>query len=246
MPWLWAAAAVVVATEIAYPLVHGHVRNAFTVTTVVMFASVSWLHARVTRGRRYATALVAVAAGGGFLAELSGVHTGIPFGDYRYTGGLGPTVAAVPLVVAAAWLMMAHPARVVAERLSRRRPARIAVTAVALAAWDVFLDPQMVAAHHWHWSDPTPHLPGVGDVPLSNFGGWFLVAALIAVALDAASPREVAGGDDGPMLLLWMWTWLSSTLANAAFFHRPAVAAWGFVAMGVVGVPLLVRLRQSA
>ena len=50
-----------------------------------------------------------------------------------------------------------------------------------------------------------------------------------------------------PMLAIWIWTWLSSALANVAFFHRPAVAAWGFGAMAVVGVPLLSSmLREDA
>ena len=53
--------------------------------------------------------------------------------------------------------------------------------------------------------------------------------------------------DDRPMLAIWIWTWLSSALANVAFFHRPAVAAWGFAAMAVVGVPLLwSMLREDA
>jgi uncharacterized membrane protein len=247
LPWLWLGAAAVVATEIPYPLVRGEARDALTVATVVVFAVTSCLHAFATRGARYTVVLLVVAGCGGFAAELAGVHTGIPFGDYRYTGGLGPTLGAVPVVIAAAWVMMAHPARVVAETLTRGRPARVVVTAAALASWDVFLDPQMVHAEHWRWADPAPHLPGVGDVPLTNFGGWLLVALVVAAALDAAAPTAAgSGSSDLPMIALWLWTWLSSTLANLAFFGRPAVAGWGFVAMGLVGVPLLLRLRQAA
>ncbi len=58
-----------------------------------------------------------------------------------------------------------------------RRSLVVAVTAgAALAAWDVFLDPQMVDAGHWTWADPSPGLPGVAHVPLTNFAGWLLVA----------------------------------------------------------------------
>ena len=233
--WLWWLVASVIALEIPYPLVHGHARNVLTMVTVVVFAVASSAHAWISSGRRQAARLLAVGLLG-FGAEVVGVHTGVPFGDYHYTGGLGPTVASVPLAVGLAWMMMAQPAACVAARASGGR-ARLLVAALALASWDVFLDPQMVDARHWTWHHPDPHLAGITDVPLSNFGGWLLVSLLVMVVLSR--PSALPGRDDRPALTLWVWTWLSSTLANLAFFHRPAVAAWGFVAMGLVGVPLL-------
>jgi putative membrane protein len=205
------------------------------------------VHAATTRSWRHAGGLLVVAAGVGFVAEAVGVHSGVPFGRYRYTGGLGPRVLDVPVVVPLAWAMMAHPAHAVAARLVDGRTARVAIGAFALASWDVFLDPQMVDAGHWRWSHPSPHLPGIGDVPLTNFGGWLLVAAVILagiVALDRDVPAHRR--EDGPAVALWVWTWLSSALADLAFLHRPAVAGWGLVAMGCVGVPLVVRLVVRA
>ena len=73
------------------------------------------------------------------------MHTGVPFGDYHYTGGLGPHVRAFRSSSGLAWMMMAQPAACVAERISNGR-LRVVVAAVALASWDVFLDPQMVDA----------------------------------------------------------------------------------------------------
>lgn len=243
MTGAWLLAALVVALEVPYPLVHGGARSGLTVATVLVFAAAAVEHAWVTRSARTAVAVLVTAAGVGFAAEVVGVHTGLPFGSYRYTGGLGVTAAAVPVVVGLAWLMMAYPSACVALRLARSLPARVAVAAWALAAWDVFLDPQMVAARHWRWADPSPHLPGVGTVPVSNFGGWLLVATVLMSLLVPLASRRVHDADDRPPLVLWTWTWLSSALANVAFFGRPAVAGWGALAMGAVGVPLLVRLR---
>jgi putative membrane protein len=234
-----------VALQIPYPLLHGHARDVLTVVTVVVFAAASVTHALATRSWRTAAAVLVVFGMGGFAAEVVGVHTGVPFGDYRYTGGLGTDVAAVPLVVALAWAMMAWPAMCVAARLTTGRPARAAVALAALATWDVFLDPQMVDARHWRWLHTDPHLPGIDDVPVSNFGGWLLVSLVLMTAAHIVI-RDGSARDDGPMVALWLWTWLSSTVANVAFFHRPAVAGWGFVAMGVVGVPLLTSLRRQA
>jgi uncharacterized membrane protein len=236
---VWTLTIAVVALEIPYPLVHGHPRNVLTIATVLVFALASLAHSATYGGARRVVALLVVVGGGGFAAEAIGVHTGYPFGRYHYTGGLGASVAGVPLVIPLAWVMMAHPAAIVARRLVGGPAAVIAAT-VAFATWDVFLDPQMVAARHWTWSDPSPHLPGIANVPLSNFGGWLLVALVLLSILRLAARLE-PGHDDRPAVTLWMWTWLSSTLANVAFFDRPAVAGWGFLAMGVVGVPLLVR-----
>ena len=71
----------------------------------------------------------------------------------------------VPLVIALAWPMLAWPAALAARRLAHTFAGRVAVGAWGLAAWDVFLDPQMVAAGHWRWLDPSPQLPGVPAVP---------------------------------------------------------------------------------
>ena len=235
----WALAAAVVALQVPYPLVHGHARDALTVATVLVFAAASLLHAARTEGARATAALAMVAVGGGFAAEVVGVHTGIPFGHYRYTGGLGPTLLDVPVVIPLAWAMMTWPALLVAERVTSSRLLRVATAAVALASWDVFLDPQMVDARHWRWTPPFTSLPGIEDVPVTNFGGWLLVSVLLMAVLTAIAPLRARAAEDRPMVALWIWTWLSSTLANLAFFSRPAVAGWGFAAMALVGVPLL-------
>lgn len=225
-----------VVAQIGYPLTSGGARDGLTVTTVVLVAAASLVHAYLSRGPRALAALVGVSMVGGFAVEVLGVHTGVPFGEYRYTGGLGPSVFGVPAVVAFAWPMIAWPAALAAHRLCRSFAARVVVGAWALAAWDLFLDPQMVAARHWAWAHPTPHLPGVPSVPLTNYAGWLVVAVLMSAALQVALGRT--SGDDRWPLAFYVWTWASSALALAAFFGQPAAAVWTAVAMGVVAVPV--------
>jgi putative membrane protein len=141
--------------------------------------------------------------------------------------------------------MMSWPALLVGRTLAAgHRWAIPLVAGWALAAWDVFLDPQMVAAGRWQWRHPAPSLPGVADVPLTNFAGWFAVAVLVMVLLDAAVPRRAGDGigDDALPYALYLWTFVSCVLANLVFFGRPAVAVAGGVAMGAVAVPLAVKL----
>jgi putative membrane protein len=237
VPVVPAAIGVAVLAQIGYPLVSGPARDALTVAIVLLVAGAALLHAGLTRGRVVCATLAAVTVGGGFAVEVIGVHTGVPFGDYAYGSTLGVRVLGVPLVIAFAWTMLAWPAALAARQLCTSFVGRVALGGWALAAWDLYLDPQMVAAGHWSWRDPTPHLPGVADVPLSDYAGWLAVSVLISSALQWAL-RDTAAADDRWPLGFYVWTWASSALALFAFLGLPAAAMWGAAAMGTVAVPL--------
>ncbi len=232
-----ALAAAAVGAQIAYPLVDrfagAEPLRLLTIGTVVLFSAASVSHAVVHRGARWAGVLVAVTAGGGLLAEAVGVRTGFPFGEYAYASTLGPQVLGVPVVIPLAWTMLAYPAFLAARRLTRRFVPLVG--GVALASWDLFLDPQMVAAGHWAWRDPTPALPGAPGIPMSNYLGWFVVATAMMAALDRLLPRVAA--DDTVPAVLYLWTYASSVLGALVFFDRPAVALIGGLVMGLVALP---------
>jgi putative membrane protein len=244
-PIVWALLAGVALAEIGYPLADGPLRARLVVATVVIGYAASVLHAGLTHGLRMAAALVAVTTGGGFAIEALGVATGFPFGRYTYSSALGPRPAGVSWVIPLAWTWMAWPAWLAASRLVTARPARIAVAAVALASWDLFLDPQMVAQGYWRWRLPSPALPGVPGIPLSNYLGWLGVAVLLMAALAAVTDARPASPQDAPMLALYLWTYASSVLAHAVFLGLAWSALWGGLGMGAVAVPLAVRLWLS-
>ncbi|GID93607.1 carotenoid biosynthesis protein [Amorphoplanes digitatis] len=242
----WALLGALILTQICYPLTGGGARAALTVLTVVLGYLLSVSHALLTRGVRTAVTLIATTTLCGFAVEALGVATGFPFGTYDYSGRLGPKLLGVPLVIPLAWTWMAWPAWLAALRLARSRVARIAVAGAGLAAWDLFLDPQMVAEGYWTWRSPTPALPGVPGIPIGNYLGWLGFALLLmAVFAAAAGPRAAVAADrDAPILALWIWTYASCVLAHAVFLGLPASALWGGVLMGAVVLPLLVRLSR--
>jgi putative membrane protein len=221
-------AVLTVLLQVAYPLVHGTSRAHLTVATVLCFFAASTAHALQQRGAAWTGRFLLVTVGGGLAVEALGVATGVPFGTYEYGDQLGPTVLGVPLVVPLAWAMFAYPAHTAGLRLGHR----VLATGWAIAAWDLFLDPQMVHERYWTWDDPHP---GLNGIPLSNHLAW-LVVALVMAALLPARPA-----DDRIPLALLLWVWGSSVLANLAFFHRPGVALAGGVGMAVVGAPLVAR-----
>jgi putative membrane protein len=229
--------------QIAYPLVSGQPRNVLTIVTVLLFFAASVVHALLCRGLRFAATLVAVTAGGGLLAEAMGVRTGLPFGDYTYTGTLGWQLLGVPGVIPLAWTMMAYPALLVARRITASRVVGPLVAGWALASWDLFLDPQMVQAGHWVWDGDGAYL----GIPVSNFFGWFVTAAVMMALLW----RLPEGGtrrpdDDRVPYALYLWTYCSSVMAHAVFFGNPLVALVGGLGMGVVVLPFVRALRRPA
>jgi carotene biosynthesis associated membrane protein len=231
----WLALATVV-LEILYPLVHGHGRDQLTIATVLVFALATVVQLVATRRLPVALAFLVVTAGVGFAVESVGTRTGYPFGSYAYNNSLGARLRDVPLVIPLAWTMMAWPALAAARRLSNKRLGVALVGGWALASWDLFLDPQMVRAGHWSWLHKTPGLQGI---PFTNYAGWLLVSIVLVAIIDRIVPWP---GSDAQPLTLFLWTYGSSVLANLAFFDRPAVAVSGGIGMGVVALPLLVRL----
>lgn len=240
VPWVLLGALIL--AQICYPLTSGDVRAGLTVATVLIGVALSVSHAFLTRGGRAAAALVGTAGLGGFAVEAIGVATGFPFGTYDYSGELGPRLLGVPLIIPLAWTWMAWPAWLAAVRVARGRAARIALAAAGLAAWDLFLDPQMVAEGYWRWHDPTPALPGLPGIPVSNYLGWLGFALILMTSLSI-STKDSQNREDRPMLTLWLWTYFSSVLAHAVFLGLPASAAWGGVIMGAAVLPLVRKLR---
>lgn len=240
-------AVIVVLAQIAYPLSSGTPLRLLTIATVFSFAAASLVHAAATRGARWAGGLLVVSGGLGLVAEAVGVRTGVPFGRYAYTGSLGPQVFDVPVIVPLAWVMMSYPCLLLGRRLACAATGSGAVVALTggltLAGWDLFLDPQMVAAGHWAWAFPHPTLPGVPGIPVTNFAGWAAVSVLMIAALNTLLPRRDSPHDAVPAALL-AWTWLGSVVGNAAFFDRPAVAVYGGLVMGACAAPYLVAVRD--
>ncbi|MCT7659323.1 carotenoid biosynthesis protein [Mycobacterium deserti] len=237
---VWTLVGAAVLVQIAYPLMPDALRTEVTMASVVVFFVAAVADAARVHGPAGAAVLIGVAGGGGLFAEAVGVATGRPFGHYAYTGTLGPELFGVPVVVPLAWVMMGWPALVVARTLAVRGPAVVALGALALTAWDVFLDPQMVAAGHWAWFDSTPGLPLIPGIPLTNYAGWLLVSAVIMAILNRALPRET--GPSAPAAALYLWVYFSSVMGHAVFFGLPGSAVTGAVIMGAVAVPFAIAL----
>jgi putative membrane protein len=238
-------AGLLVLTAIAYPLTAGAARDTVSWAIVLLGAALSVVHAWAAYGARTALGLLVLVGVTAVAFESIGLATGVPYGSYSYSATLGPTLLGVPFLVPLAWLMMAWPSWVLAGLLAVGGPARIATAAGLFAAWDVVLDPQMVQAGYWTWADPSPGLPGIDTVPLTNLAGWLLAGGVLMALLDrlVAGTRVVGAPRVGPAapVLGLGWMTLGGALAHAGWLDLPGSAAWGLALFLPVFAALAVR-----
>jgi putative membrane protein len=156
------------------------------------------LHAGQREGWERALRFLALVFGVSLLFESVGVATGLVYGPYHYTDQLGAKfLGLVPYLIPIAWFMMSYPSYVIAEWLVpsnwkswQRLLAVAAVGGLVMTAWDLVMDPIMVAGGHWVWDVKGAYF----GIPLQNFWGWWLTifTTYALYKLIAAAPAKLA------------------------------------------------------
>jgi uncharacterized membrane protein len=205
----------------------------------ILQASAVFLLVRLAWGWRGALTAFAIVGFIGWGAEFIGHNTGFPFGDYVYTDILQPQIAGVPLLIPVAWFMLMPSAWVMAQLIVGeerttwlKKVAFVAVSAMALTAWDLFLDPQMVGWGFWQWAEPS----GYFGIPWSNYAGWLLVAGVMTALVR---PRLLPSV---PFTIIYGIVWFLQTVGQAVFWGQVGPALVGSLAMG--GIMLLAYWRS--
>jgi putative membrane protein len=222
------------------------------VVVVLASAAAMIAHSAARLGALRTVAVFAATAGVGWSAEIIGTATSFPFGDYEYaTGRIGPSVLDVPVVIGLAWTAGGYCMWWISSSVTSRLVPRIALATVGMVGWDLYLDPQMVSAGLWMWADRDSGLPGVEEIPLTNYVGWAGVAAVMFALLAAIDRAPVDTTPPTPITPIgWFcWTWLGSALAFLVFLDDPDLppaVPYGLMAMGVLGVPAAYALLRRA
>lgn len=235
--FLSAILAIAIILQIIYPLVAGEQLRLITLAAIYFAAAAMVVHAYYSFGLRYASTYLMITFAFGLITEQIGVRTGWPFGTYSYDPSLGYQIFNVPLVVPFVWIMMAHPLLIAARRVTQSWI--FLYGGIALMAWDLFLDPAMVAAHRWSWTFTGAHVPFERDIPLSNAAGWLFAGMGLMALLHLVLPWEPRkeSADFTVVDLFLGWTFFAGIVGNLFFFHRPGVALIGGVIFGIVLAP---------
>ncbi len=229
--------------------------------TVVLGAVAGVLHAASRLRWRTALFILAAAFAISLTAELIGTATGYPFGPYSYTTQLGYLIGGrVPFNIPASWFFMVYAALAICGRVlpaddsGRSRWRWAVISACVLTAWDVSMDPAMVATSHWQW-----HLPEAANaspvarvllsdlfygMPLANWVGWLLTGTIVSrVLLTIVPPSRWAAEVSPSRFPLVLYA------VNGVFPILICVGhgLWWAVVLGAVAMalPLLAAVRAS-
>jgi uncharacterized membrane protein len=118
-------------------------------------------------------------------SELMGTATGIPFGEYRYTNGLGPMwFGHVPILIPLSWFFMAIPSFAIARAAGgpdQGVASRVLFASLLLLSWDLALDPAMsYATAYWVWG----HAGAYYGMPWLNLFGWYVTGIALMLGLE--------------------------------------------------------------
>lgn len=195
------------------------------------------LHAGQREGWTRALRLLVLVFVVSLLFESVGVATGLIYGPYHYTAKLGPLfLGLVPYLIPVAWFMMSYPSFVIADRLvpsAWKRWARLlavaAVGGLVMTAWDLVMDPIMVAGGHWIWEVNGAY----HGIPLQNFSGWWLTiftTFLLYLLISGKAPKTPEAKFDRLALLSYLVTALGIVIVSLVS-NAGELALIGFFAM---------------
>ena len=119
----------------------------------------------------------------GFLVEVAGVQTGLIFGEYAYSGVLGPRLLGTPLLIGLNWLMLVYVSGVLCEKISGKPLVVAALGASLMTAMDLIMEPVAIKLNFWSWFGQNP--------PLQNFIAWWLIAFVLILGFALLSKRTV-------------------------------------------------------
>jgi len=215
----------------------GHVPGIIVPIGTLTGFSFCLLHAGDRLGWKNTLLLLAFVFGVSLLFESLGVATGLVYGPYHYTDKLGlKFLGLVPYLIAVAWFMMMYPSLVIAEWLipfswtgAKRLLSIAAIGGMIMTAWDVVMDPIMVAGNYWVWEVQ-------GDffgVPLQNYWGWWLTVFttfVLYMLVTRNRPSAKEAGFDRLALAAFMITGYGNVInALTGGLGGPALA--GFFAL---------------
>lgn len=135
------------------------------------------------RGLSYASFIFAFS----MIAEGLGVHYGLIFGQYDYSGDFGFKIAEVPIGIGFAWIMVIAVTHVISMQLiEKMKRGYLRWLAYALAGGliavliDLIIDPvAYLVKGYWGWDGDGAYY----NVPFQNFTGWFWVSFFFHVLL---------------------------------------------------------------
>ena len=240
---LWALYSLLMGYFVIRPLLGLPLVLVFLPLTTLTFFAFSLGHAIWSLGSRQTLLFLGLTFGVSLLFESVGVLTGWVYGPYHYTDRLGFKIfGLVPLLIPIAWFMMIYPSHVLVEQLAGagrgsglgRTIWLAGLSALAMTAWDLVMDPIMVATGNWVWEVEGAYF----GIPIRNYGGWLVTTFSIYLLYRLIVARRVSrpwGTSSQLFQSLPLLAYAVTCIGNAAValeMGYPGPALVGFFCMG--------------
>ena len=143
---------------------------------------------------------VVIAVGIGFMAEVTGINTGLLFGNYTYGKALGTKFLQVPLIIGINWFVIIYCSGISIQTLLNKlvkgvsvQNQKLSVTlkvfsviidgAILATLFDWFMEPIAIKLGFWHWNED-------GGIPMYNYLCWFIISAVLLAAFQYFNFRK--------------------------------------------------------
>lgn len=109
---------------------------------------------------------------GGYLIELTGVQTGVLFGDYSYGQALGPKLFDVPVIIGVNWLAIVLASIGVVGYFKLGNWASALLAGGLSTTMDYLIEPVAIKYDFWSWNSHS--------IPIWNYICWFAFCTIFA------------------------------------------------------------------
>lgn len=130
-------------------------------------------------GGRRATILLALIAAVGWLIEVLGVHTSVPFGAYSYGGNISWSAFGVPAAAGLHWALVVYLAYCATAMLEMNNR-RMATVAGIVVVFDLVMEPAVAALGYRSFA--------MEDNPFQHYAASFFIAYLMAQLIRRVAP----------------------------------------------------------
>lgn len=104
----------------------------------------------------------------GYLVELTGIETGLVFGNYAYGDTLGYKLYEVPVVIGLNWFLLVYSSGMVSNIFKYGIFIKSIIGATMMVIIDISLEPVAVSLDFWSWQND--------HIPKHNYIAWFIIS----------------------------------------------------------------------
>lgn len=103
-----------------------------------------------------------------FVIEVTGVNTGMIFGEYTYGDTLGFKIFNTPVIIGLNWLLLTYLTSSIVENYDIGNLSKIFIASILMVLYDFLLEKVAPILDMWRFNDST--------IPINNYVSWLLIA----------------------------------------------------------------------